>query len=83
MDVWFGIIAMSVSIITTLVGCARYLAKQQTARAVSDARLADAVDRLTNEISEVVDAIKHLDDRVDNHDTRISVLENRNSCPGT
>ena len=69
-----GLVAL---IITAIIGATMYLAKRDAAGQVSEARLASAIESLTAELGRVNKTLGHLDDRVNEHDTKIALIEQR------
>lgn len=52
-------------------------AKDEKRKALQDARLANSIDGLTKKLDEVIETIKHMDGRLDHHETEIALLKQK------
>lgn len=78
---WVQLIGMAITVVGSVsvgfIGVVKYMGRSMIDKAVADSQLASSIDKLSASISEMSNGIKHMDDRLDQHDIDIAILKDR------
>ena len=76
-ELWIAFVGIAITIIGSTATGIGYLVHRETTHAVSDALLADAVNGFTSELAEFKEVVKHMDGRLNLHETEIALIKQR------